>query len=276
MFCSLCGKPIPAGTPNNICQECSVTLNGSASRLRSNQPLATVAPDYNKPSVPPSNKVVPIPPQPSSYPRPATPYISTGPAEMVELCSICNRPFPINRLYKVQPRTIHIRPVVPTMVCYDDLPKLKSDWQKRQNFKPLDLIIGGAISLLLMAILSFIWSLGIAVTYQVITFVIMLIGWAGGKTLYYALGKRRGPTPGVLAAVVAFIGLLIALYLMYSDLSGETIASLSVFFNSISRNGVPFQTVIYFVVALLLAVAQCLELEPDVRDYQGNKISFSE
>lgn len=269
MFCQLCGKPLPAGSTTNMCQECANSLNGSAARLVPNQTRTPVVANYNKPT--PTNKAAP-----PNYPRPnaPAPYAASSSSQTIEMCKTCNRAFPANQLYQVQPRSIHVRPIKPTTLCAADVQKLKAEWRQHQIFKSADLLIAGAMGLLLMVVLSFFWSLGVPITFQVITFVVMLIGWAGGKTIYYALGKRKGPTPGILAGIVALVGLLIAFYFMYSQLSGQTLASPSEFFSSIGKNGLPFQTVIYFVIAWLLAVAQCLELEPDVRDYQGNRISL--
>jgi hypothetical protein len=216
-------------------------------------------------------------PQQSNYEAaPLNLNIATNPSpfEEVEVCKRCGKSYPTRLMYRLYKSALNVfSKAEPTPLCTKCVGEVRADWQTNQTFQPQELVMAGFLALLAGIGMSAFWALLSASTYQIAVFLILVVGFAEGRVVSMVLRRRKGPIPGLLTAVVMLVVLGFAFYFLYSALSsGNLLVDFGVFGDSLSKNGVPIITVLYFILAWVAAVSCTLELEPDIRDRQGNPL----
>ncbi len=197
-------------------------------------------------------------------------------ADKVELCGVCGRSYPASQIYQVAPRQSPLRRAIPTATCATCLAKLRQEWQNGQTYSTNNLVLAILAGLVVCITLSLLWAWASSNTYQVAVFAIVLVGMATAKVIKTILGGRKGPLPGLITGVVTGVGLILAFYFLYSQLAGSVATNWNGLTRSLQKNGLPFQTMLYFAAAWIVAVLLSLALEPTVRDNQGQRVAFSQ
>lgn len=214
--------------------------------------------------------------RPSVHPTPVsdTARSPRALADKVEVCGGCGRSYPSSQIYQVVQRQSPLRRIPPIATCTTCLAKLRQEWQNDQTYSSQSLVLAMLVGLIVCISLSLVWAWAAANTYQVAVFAIILVGLTTSKIIKSILGGRKGPLPGLITGVVMGVGLVLAFYFLYSQLAGSMAINWNGLTKSLQKNGLPFQTVLYFVATWLIAVLLSLALEPIVRDNQGQRVGF--
>lgn len=288
MHCQLCGQTVQPGSTNpNICKSCAVALGGVAAPV-ANTPPAPVQPNSNFPAYLRSNL-----PSAASSPEPTTanmpkffnanppqpvnssvanPTPKASPFDAVAACSGCGNSFAVSQLYKVKQRSLLPRQASTRNMCASCTGKLQNEWQKAQNINSNDTALAVTVGLVAGIGLSLGWAWIAAATFQVAVFLIILIGWAISTLILRILGQSKGPKTAVIAGSVTLITLILAFYFLYSELGGSVVANWHGFTDSLQKNGLPWQTVAYFLIGWLVAIGRAWAFEPDILDAGDNRL----